>query len=185
MTGNLRYYSSKDVKPAYSRVTFHFKEGEHLHYLCKRKLGRIEIDESTNGFRKRHDIGKDAMSITRKEFVNLLDGKRGGIKSALMNQKLISGIGNVYSDEILYQCKIHPKMKVRSLCNKQIERLYHAMQEVLHMAIKKDANPSEMPTDYLIMHRSEEDDCPNCGGPVTHIKVSGRGCYICPKCQML
>lgn len=184
MTGNLKYHE-KDLDAPYSQIVFHFKGGSKLHYICKRKLGRIELAESSEAFLEKHHIGKDALSLSQNEFLNLLKDKRGGIKSALMNQKLIAGIGNVYSDEILYQCKIHPKTEVKSLSKGKLEMIYHAMTDVLTTAIGKDADPDEMPHDFLITHRSESEDCPVCGGRIRRIEISGRGSYICPNCQKL
>lgn len=100
-----------------------------------------------------------------------------------MDQNMIAGIGNVYSDEILYQCKIHPETKTTELDEDQIKDLYNSMHRIFKTSINNNADPDEMPDRYLISHRSEEEDCPECGGKVKRIEVSGRGCFICPNCQ--
>ncbi len=185
MTGNLGYSENENELPDHTRVLFRFQNGGYLAYISQRKLGAIDLAENPDKFCQEHDIGTDGLEITREEFREIIDNKRSMIKSALMDQSAIAGLGNVYSDEILYQCKIHPKIKAGKLSEDQINRLYRTMQRILQTSINNGADPQKMPKRYLITHRQEGTDCPDCDGSVERIKVSGRGCYICPECQKL
>jgi formamidopyrimidine-DNA glycosylase len=134
-------------------------------------------------FRKEHDLGTDALNLKEEEFLQLLEGKSRSIKGVLTDQHTLSGIGNVYSDEILYQCKIHPKTKTDTLQKGQKKQLFKEMREVLELAIDREGVRSDFPEGYLIRHRNEGEDCPKCKGKIRKIKISGRSTYFCPSCQ--
>jgi len=183
MTGSVSYYEDDEEEPEYSAFSFQFKDKGHLSVISKRKLGKIEACKSPDAFAEENDIGTDALELSQDEFLELLDKKRGGIKGALMDQSLLSGIGNIYSDEILIQARLHPKMNLSKIDEKKRKELYTKMNEVLKKAIEVQADPSKLPKNYLIPVRNEGDSCPYCEGKVKKIKISGRGCYICPSCQ--
>jgi len=183
MTGTLKYFSKANGYPEYTQTIFHFNDGGYLCYISMRKLGSIEVIDDLTAFKKEKELGEDALDIDLQTFRSLLSDKRGMIKTALMDQSMIAGIGNAYSDEILFQCGIHPTTNVSALTDQQITNLHSAMWRILKTAINNHAEPSEMPDNYLITHRNEEGQCPRCGSKIEHIKVAGRGCYICPRCQ--
>ena len=182
MTGKLEYFR-KQEPPKYSRVIFSFDDNEHLAFVCRRKLGKLFLADGPEAFRKNHELGEDAMDLNEEEFLQLLEERGVAIKSVLTDQHVLAGIGNVYSDEILYQCKIHPKTKANALSEKETKLLYRKMHEVLQMAIDKEGERSEFPENYLISHRKDGDDCPVCDGKIKKIQVSGRSTYFCPSCQ--
>ncbi len=106
------------------------------------------------------------------------------IKSTLMNLSIMAGIGNVYSDEILFQARVHPKTKVNQLDEKTLREIYDQMHAVLDMAIEHQAIPDDFPANYITPVRGQEDaQCPGCGGKLQRIAVSGRNGYYCPTCQ--
>lgn len=182
MTGKLEYYQNRDT-PKYTKMLLSFENGYHLSYSCRRKLGKIYLAEGFEEFQKEHSLGHDALELSEKQFLKLLEDKSGSIKGALTDQHLLAGIGNVYSDEMLYQSGIHPKSKTDKLSEADRKNLYKKMKEVLKMAIDKDGERSEFPVDYLITHRKDGEDCPKCSGKIKQIKVSGRSTYFCPSCQ--
>lgn len=182
MTGELEYYQNQEI-PKYTKMLLSFDNGYHLAYTCRRKLGKIYLAGGFEAFRKEHSLGIDALELSEKQFLELLEDKGGSIKGALTDQHLLSGIGNVYSDEMLYQCEIHPKSKTEKLSEAQKRQLYKQMKKVLKMAIDKEGERSEFPEDYLISHRKEGEECPKCRGKIKKIKVSGRSTYFCPSCQ--
>ncbi|MEJ2375499.1 MAG: zinc finger domain-containing protein, partial [Pseudolabrys sp.] len=100
---------------------------------------------------------------------------------------LIAGIGNVYSDEILFQARLHPQTQVEDLDDTQVGNLYRVMRRVLQTAIKKGAGSEQLferaPASYLLRHRESGAKCPRCGGKVKTMKAGGRTAYYCPKCQ--
>ncbi|MFW5699947.1 MAG: zinc finger domain-containing protein, partial [Bacteroidota bacterium] len=101
----------------------------------------------------------------------------------LMDQSMIAGLGNVYVDEILFQCRIHPKAKVKDLSGKDYKKLFNIMHKVVDKAIEVDADPDKLPTSYLTGKRREGEKCPSCDGKIEKIKVGGRSGYYCPECQ--
>lgn len=183
MTGDLKYYKHEEQEPDYTQILFHFKNHYRLAYIMPRKLGEVQLIESPDDFIEENNLGPDALDLDFESFKDLLSGRRGMVKSTLMNQEILAGIGNVYSDEILYQAGIHPRTKVKELSDQQLHQLYDKMQDVLQTAIDHQAKPEQFPDSYLIPHRSEGEKCPKCAGEVKRIEVSGRGGYYCPSCQ--
>lgn len=182
MTGKLEYYANQDP-PKYSRMIIWFEDDYRLAYICRRKLGKIFLAEDLQKFKEENGLGKDALELSEKEFLELLEEKTGSIKGVLMDQHVLAGIGNVYSDEMLYQTGIHPKSKADSLSASEKKQLYKKLKSVLEMAIKKEGVRKDFPKLWLIQHRKDGEDCPKCDGKVKQIKVSGRSTYFCPSCQ--
>lgn len=182
MTGKFEYFQHNET-PKHTHLLITFKDHSHLAFVCVRKLGKIYLADGVESFQEEHSLGKHALDITDKEFREILQKKRGGIKSLLTDQHLISGIGNVYADEILFQSRVHPKTKVEKLSEKDGDKLFQKMNVVLKTAIKKEGERSEFPSNYLSHSRKEGASCPNCSGKIKMIKVSGRSTYFCPECQ--
>lgn len=185
MTGFLRYFERKDQIPSHSRLLIKFTHGYFLAYHCQRLLGEINLVEDPRSFIREKGLGPDALDpeFDFVAFKKVLSGKRGIVKSTLMNQHIISGIGNVYADEILFQTGIHPRRKVHQLSDEKLRNIFQTMKEVLQVAIKSGASPDQFPPDYLLPHRGKDQRCPKCGGELKRIEVSGRGTYYCPECQ--
>lgn len=182
MTGGLEYYKNQEA-PKYSKMVICFDNGYELAYTNRRKLGKIYLAEDCEQFQEDHSLGEDALELSEKEFLNLLEDKKGSIKGVLMDQKTLSGIGNVYSDEMLYQSGIHPKTKTDKLSETQRKTLFRNMISVLETAIDKEGERSEFPSDFLSRHRKKGEPCPKCSGKIEKISVSGRSTYFCPSCQ--
>ncbi len=183
MSGWLKYFKKMDKDPPHDRLLVSFTNGYHLAYDSQRMLGNVGLFEDPQELVDEKDLGPDALDIDLTAFRKALEGRRGSIKSALMNQEILAGIGNVYSDEILYQAGIHPRTKVDQLDSEDVKRLFHKMKRVLEMTVEKKANPEEFPKSYIIPVREDGADCPRCGGTVKSTKISGRTAYFCPKCQ--
>lgn len=183
MTGYVEYYEKEEEKPEYAAFTILLRGKGRLSILSKRKLGEIEICESPATFARDNKLGTDALEYSKKEFLQLPGRKKGAVKAALMDQSVISGIGNIYSDEILFHAGIHPKTPTGDITEKKWEELYNRMNEVMKKAIDAEADPDKMPGDYLLKVRKEGEPCPSCKGKIKKIKVSGRSSYYCPSCQ--
>jgi len=181
MTGFLRYFKNPQRRGEHTRLQIDFSGGYHLAYDCQRKLGLIDWVENIEALVERKELGDDPLGehFDVSRFRELLEGRRGSVKSALMNQSIIAGIGNVYSDEILFQAGIHPKSRVTDLNRNDLEGLYHALRKVLDTAIEAKADPASMPSHYLTRVRGKEDICPKCGGSLATVKVSGRTSCFC------
>ncbi len=185
MTGEIKYFTGDDPTPDLDRVRIDFVNGAHLAYYDQRLLGRLRLIEDPDRFIADKPLGPDALDadFDFRAFATILDKARGGIKALLMDQTLIAGIGNIYSDEILFQARIHPQMKVAALDASQRREVYRAMKAVLKKAIARDADPDKLPADYLIPHRRAGAACPRCGGNVARLSLGGRSSYFCPRCQ--
>lgn len=183
MTGFLAYFKDRDKEPPHERLLIGFSNGYHLAYDCQRKMGEVTLSRAMESFVEERELGADAMAIDFGPFKDALSGTRASIKSALMDQRLIAGIGNIYSDETLFQSGIHPQNKAYQLDEKSVKKLFRAMKQVLTTAIETRADPARLPEDYLIPHRRTDRVCPRCGGGIKTAKVSGRTAYFCPRCQ--
>ncbi len=184
MTGDLNYYEAPEKEPEYDQVLFRFANDYHLAYVSKRKLGEVRLIDDKEAFIEEHDLGPDAMAedFDYERFKETFGQKRGMVKSALMDQSTLAGVGNVYSDEILFQAGIHPQRKVRDLDEEELRTIYGCLKEVLETAMKHNAEPADFPDGYLIPYRGEA-RCPCCDGELKSVKVSGRTAYYCPERQ--
>jgi formamidopyrimidine-DNA glycosylase len=185
MTGYFQYYKNEDEKPSHSRLILDFANDYHLAFSNTRKLGKVKMMDDDESYISEKGLGPDVLSddFDFEKFTEVLAGRRGMIKSALMNQDIMAGIGNIYSDEILFQAKIHPKTSVNALSEKDLKQIFEATQAVMKTAIEKNVDTSQFPDSYIIPHREEGESCPRCDGEVKNIKVSGRSGYYCPSCQ--
>ena len=185
MTGFLKYFKQEQERPEYEQVVIDFANGYHLSYDCRRKLGRIRLTDDVENFIHNHELGPDALDdrFDLKAFEGRLNTTRSAIKSVLMNQSIMAGIGNIYSDEMLFQAGIYPKMKANQLDQTLVQKLFEAMKDVLTSAIACGAKPDELPDTYIIPRRGKDGECPKCGTGLTRITVSGRTGYYCRQCQ--
>ena len=187
MTGYLKYFKEKDEQPKYDRLQFDFSNGYHLGYYSKRLLGRVDWVENPDTIITASHLGPDLLAedFNFKAFKEVLANSKGIIKSALMNQEHFAGLGNIYSDEILFQAGTHPKTKVDKLDEKALKILFNKLKSVLETAIECGADPGKLPKRYLIPQRKKGGQCPVCGTAIQQIKISARSAYICPICQGL
>lgn len=187
MTGRLEHFRKGQEDPPYDRLRFDFAGGEHLVYVNQRMLGRVELVDDADDFIRRKRLGPDAASVDAGTFRDRLGTRRGGVKAALMDQGLFAGIGNIYSDEILYHAKIHPRTDVAALDGATVQRLYRAMRRVLDTAIKRGAGAEDVerhvPKSWLLPRRERGAACPRCGGKIAMLKMQGRTAYFCRRCQ--
>lgn len=181
MTGFLRYFRDPESEPAHVRLRLDFDNGYRLAYDCQRKLGEIRLVADPETFAEEKELGADVLELDREGFLERLEGRRGMIKTALMDQSLLAGVGNVYSDEALFQTEIHPETAVADLDGKTLGHLHRTLHRVLEKAIREKVE--RFPDSWLLPHREPGAGCPRCGGTIRRIEVAGRGCYICPDHQ--
>ena len=140
------------------------------------------------------DLGPEALSLSEKVFIELFKKKKGILKSVLMNQNFIAGIGNIYSDEIVWLAKIHPQKRIEKLTLKNLKDLYRAMIKILLKALKlrgasiddyRTANGERGRYDLVrYVYQREGKPCQRCGTLIKRIKIGGRSAHFCPKCQV-
>jgi formamidopyrimidine-DNA glycosylase len=185
MTGSLRYFEDIGDDPVHDRIRFDFSDSTHMAYDSVRKLGRIQLVDDRASFIAGKGLGPDALDqvTTFDDFVAAVGTRRGMAKAVLMDQKVIAGIGNVYSDEILFQARVNPKSRVDAMGEDLMRVLFDAMRNVLRTAIENGADPDRLPRDFLIHQRHAGGVCPVCGGSVRKEKIAGRSSYFCPNCQ--
>jgi formamidopyrimidine-DNA glycosylase len=184
MTGFLDYAKNADYPPGTKLVLF-FDDGYRLAYSDQRLLGHVAWADDFDAFVEAHDLGPDALALAHDPdaFRRVVRAARGGVKSFLMNQSRIAGVGNVYSDETLYHARLHPKTPLDTLNDEQIETLRTALAHVLDLAIERKADPEQIPGTWLLAHREEGGACPRCGAPLVTETINGRTCWLCPVCQ--
>src|SRR4030095_3401716 len=179
MTGSLRYFKGEEKAPPHTRVLFVFEKDYRLAFDDQRKFGEIGLIEDVDEFLKKRALGPDALGVDLSGFKEILGKHRGAVKSTLMNQRLIAGIGNIYADEILFHTRIHPATQIARLGKKNIHRLFAAMHHVLKKAIESQADVNRMPKSWLFPHRGKGGKCPRCGRELKSSNIGGRTAWFC------
>jgi formamidopyrimidine-DNA glycosylase len=185
MTGELKYFKHREDAPDYTQCLITYDNGFHLAYAAPRKLGRIGLTDSPQRLIQDKELGPDALDLNAEAFVELASKRRGSIKPWLMNQEIMAGIGNIYSDEILFQAGLHPRRSVGELDETTLRRLHRVLCSVLEAAIKARVDPIQMPAGFLLPHRRKGGRCPKCGTHLKTVKAAGRTAWYCPRCQPL
>lgn len=183
MTGDLEYYNKKEEQPKYSKVIFQFVNGFNLAYISMRMFGRLYIADSVGEFINERKLGPDAYEMSYEDFKKAVGRRTAIMKNLLLNQSFVAGIGNIYSDEILFKSKLNPKTKIESLDETRTVELFNNIKQVLEFGIAKEGDLSTYPDSYLIPHRKKEENCPACGNKLERFELSGRHGFYCPSCQ--
>jgi formamidopyrimidine-DNA glycosylase len=184
MTGELMV-GGDDPAPRYSRVVFRFEGGTSLFYADQRKFGAIGIAGSVDQFVTEHRLGPDALCINRSDFVERVSGHKKAIKSVLLDQSVLAGIGNLYADEALFQARLHPAKRADSISRGKLGDLHRQIGNVLRGSIAVSSDFADLPEGYMLKVREEGAACPRGNGSLTMIKVAGRTSIFCPQCQRL
>lgn len=165
----------------HDRVVFTLENTE-LRYRDMRKLTGLQLargDREIAGVLA--DLGPDALMVPAAEFVNRLGGRRRQLKSALMDQNVVAGLGNLLVDEILWRARLHPQCSLTNLDRAALSRLHARMRWVLNTAAPLGRVPAR--PSWLTGHREDRARCPRCATVVQHAKVGGRTTVWCPSCQ--
>jgi formamidopyrimidine-DNA glycosylase len=180
MTGSLHWDDGE--RHPHDRVIFVFRGGE-LRYRDMRKLQglRLAADE-TALHRLLANTGPDALDVSKVQLRDLLAGRRRQLKPLLTDQSVLSGLGNLLVDEILWRAKLNPHRPVSSLGPAEIDTLHAKMRTVLRASVKAGRVPPR--PSWLTGRRDEPSgSCPRCGTTLSHGRVGGRGTVWCPHCQ--
>jgi formamidopyrimidine-DNA glycosylase len=182
MTGALHWAPAREDRHRHDRVVFECAGGE-LRYNNMRRFGGVWLARDE---RERSSVtgplGPDAASLDRDGFEALLSRRRGGVKAALMDQRLLAGVGNLLSDEILWRARINPGTPVGKLTPTRRNRLY----EALHAAVGESSRYGRVPHGRRWLTRVRDDRqavCPRCSTRLRHGTVAGRSACWCPRCQ--
>lgn len=180
MTG---YVSTDEKPPKFTRVLLELEGGRPLAFVDSRRLGFLAVVDDLEAHCRQAGLGPDALSLSRRDLRDLCSRWRGGVKALLMKQAVIAGIGNIYSDEILFQSRIHPRRRASDLEELEIGRLHRQLRRVLGTAIERGADPERIPQGWLLRHREDGTTCPRGNGVVERITAVGRSSYVCSACQ--
>jgi len=105
------------------------------------------------------------------------------VKSTLMNQGRLAGLGNIYTDEVLFQAGIDPRRECARISDEEARAIHRQIRHVCEQAIAAHAEPARMPETFLIRRRSPDARCPRCDGRVEKVTIGGRSAYLCEACQ--
>jgi len=193
MSGQL-LLSEKPLDSPHIRATFHLDKGPNLYFVDIRTFGTIFLVDGSEpkGFRS---LGIEPLSsgFTVKSFRSLLENRSTPIKTFLLMQERIAGIGNIYASEALWRAKIDPRTSAGDLSSHAIKRLHESLIQVLKDAVEQMGTtlsdfrrPDGEPGRYgnkLNVYGREEEPCFHCGKPIQRIVQNGRSTFFCPRCQ--
>jgi formamidopyrimidine-DNA glycosylase len=186
-TGRLRL-TTESRKPFACLVIFHFKSGNFLQFIDFKKKGKIYITDSLQDIPHYPELGTEPLSdqFTVELLSTLLRDSRP-IKLVITDQKNIAGIGNAYSDEILFRARINPKKKAHSLTRKEILVLHDSIQYILKNGINEVENQladtNKEIRAFFSVHGKKGQPCPVCGSKIREIEIARRITHVCPQCQ--
>jgi formamidopyrimidine-DNA glycosylase len=182
MTGELLWKPDDGDRDRHDRVVVITDHGE-LRYRDQRKLQGVWLahrDDEIELITGRQ--GPDAFGLSRRELEEALTGRRGGLKATLMDQTVIAGLGNLLTDEILWQARLHPARHAGRLGGDELRRLHRAMGSVLRTSVRAGRVPPR-PSWLTGVRDHERPVCPRCNTSLRRSRVGGRRSWWCPRCQ--
>jgi len=166
MTGALQFVGKPDGEPPFTRVRLDFADDGSLAYTNKRMIGRVGLVEDAADFIAAEKLGSDALDrrLDFDAFRTVVLSLKRDVKSVLMEQQVIAGVGNIYSDEILFQARINPAERIDKLSPNQFKHLFVEMRRVLKTAVARGAGSEQfverMPKGSLLPERNKGGRCP-------------------------
>lgn len=189
MTGRLLVCAPDAELEKHTHAVLKLASGRELRFIDPRRFGRLSVAR-TGGFAA---TGTEPLEIDHEHFTELFRRRKTPIKSALLNQNLLRGVGNIYADEALFRAGIRPRRRASTLTRDELQRLFRAVREVLREAIALGGSSI---SDYLdadgeagffqLQHRvygREGEACVTCRTPIKRVVIGGRSSHYCPKCQ--
>jgi formamidopyrimidine-DNA glycosylase len=187
MTGRVVVCDPQAAIAKHTHAVVKLASGRELRFVDPRRFGRLSV---AHGFEAE---GSEPLEVELERFVTLFRGRKTPIKSALLNQKLLRGVGNIYADESLFRAGIRPRRRAASLSREGLRRLYLAVQEVLKEAIALGGSSVSDYVDadgeagfFQLQHRvygREDEPCLVCKTPIKRVLIAGRSSHYCPTCQ--
>lgn len=197
MEGKL-FFIDKNIKPSPYTMVEMFCSSKKLVYIDFRKFGTFYIYKSKKEFDNSNEIQKMGLqpfdkSLTDDYLLKKFKNKNQAIKTTLLDQSIIAGIGNIYADEILFRCKINPLRKAKLLDSKDCKNIIKYGAIVMKEAVKHSGttvssfafapNHAGSYQQYLNVYSRTNQPCKVCETKIKKITVNGRGTYFCPSCQ--
>lgn len=188
MTGRMVVSPPEAELANHTHLIAKLKSGRELRFVDPRRFGRLEVRRTSFA-----GPGAEPLQISKEEMAELFRRRKAPIKAALLNQKLLHGVGNIYADESLFRAGIRPRRRANSITRAEYAKLHAALQAVLKEAIAAGGSSVSDYVDadgeegfFQLQHRvygREGEPCLVCKTPVKKIVVAGRGTHYCPKCQ--
>ena len=195
MEGKFFFRTKEDEKNKHEHVFFNLDNNEQLRFADVRKFGKMHLikKEDINTIGPLKELGLEFYddNLTANYLKDKLSNKTIPIKTALLDQSIIAGIGNIYDDEILFMSRINPNTKANTISLNKCKDIIKNTKIVLTKAIEKGGSTIKSYTSSEGVHGLFQEEllvhtksiCPNCKGNINKIKINGRGTYFCPKCQ--
>ena len=197
MEGKYFFKNKNDQINKHEHVIFNLDNNQELRYMDTRKFGKMFLIQKENidtiGPLKELGLEPFDKNLTSNYLKEKIKNKIIPIKTALLDQSIIAGIGNIYADEILFLSHVNPLKKSNTLKEKELNNIIKSTKEVLNKAIAKGGTTIHTYTsvdgikgtyqDSLFVHNKEKELCKVCQTQIKKIKVGGRGTYYCPHCQ--
>lgn len=197
MEGKYFIKNKNDQINKHEHVIFNLDNNQELRYMDTRKFGKMFLIQKENidtiGPLKELGLEPFDKKLTPNYLKEKIKNKIIPIKTALLDQSIIAGIGNIYADEILFLSHVNPLKKSNTLKEKELNNIIKSTKEVLNKAIAKGGTTIHTYTsvdgikgtyqDSLFVHNKEKELCKVCQTQIKKIKVGGRGTYYCPHCQ--
>jgi formamidopyrimidine-DNA glycosylase len=193
MTGQLMTIAREAPAAAHTHVYFELDDGRDLRYIDPRRFGRMALVTAEGHQEVLGNLGVEPLEISEDDLRAKLAGRRSRIKALLLDQTVLRGMGNIYSDECLWWARIHPSRLAATLDRDAVRRLHAAVRKVLNEAIAKrgssisnyrDSNGDmgEFQARHRVYQRTGK-KCFRCATLIRHNIVAGRSTHFCPKCQ--
>jgi len=192
MTGRLLVTTPDGPVADHTHARLRLKSGREIRFVDPRRFGRLEFRDlgRATSFK---GAGTEPLTIGSDEFAAVFRGRKLAIKAALLNQTLLTGVGNIYADESLFRAGIRPRRRAGRLTKAELERLRLGLRAVLENAIRMggssvsdyvdaDGVRGFFQLEHCVYMRTGE-PCRRCGTPIRRIVVAGRGTHYCPQCQ--
>jgi formamidopyrimidine-DNA glycosylase len=189
MTGRLQVCEPQDEVLKHTHAILQLASGRELRFVDPRRFGRLSVTRDATF----EAGGFEPLEVKFDRFTALFHGRNTPIKSALLNQKLLRGVGNIYADESLFRAGIRPRRRAASITHQQLRRLFLSVKEVLQDAIALGGSSISDYVDadgeqgsFQLQHRvygREGEPCLVCKTPLKRVVIAGRSSHYCPKCQ--
>lgn len=197
MEGKYFIKNSEEEVVKHEHIIISFNDGTDLRYHDTRKFGRMKIikKDELNSTEEIQKQGKEPFdeSLNSDYLLCKFKNKKIPIKSVLLDQTIISGLGNIYADEVLFASEIFPTRSAETITKEECDKIISTSRSILEKSIQEGGTTIKSYTsslgvtgnyqNYLKVHKKEGMSCPNCGSDIKRIKVGGRSTYYCEICQ--
>jgi formamidopyrimidine-DNA glycosylase len=194
--GRRLYESERSTSARHLRARFVLEDGRELWFTDPRRFGEAFLIDDADLDARFAKLGVEPLSaeFTAEALGRMAAGRTAPLKSFLLDQSGVAGVGNIYADEALFRARLHPLSPAGSMKPEHLEALREGIVAALEAGIEgggasiddyRDGRGEKgTMQDEFLVHTREDEPCPECGGPITRIVVSGRSTYYCPSCQV-